>query len=157
MMVDDTIHIPSGYSYLQTHDFRLNEEHPPFIKVLSAIGLEHVRPELPFDSPGWSKAEEPGDPDDGTDTFCGDFFRRNADKFEQIIYWARVPVVFVPVVLAVFVWAFARNLFGDLAAILSVFFRSASRTSSPIPRLCKMMLHRPWLSWCSSWRCAGTS
>ena len=122
MMVDDTMHIPSGYSYLKTLDFRLNEEHPPFIKVLSAIGLEHVQPELPFDSDGWSKAEEPGDPDDGTNTFCGDFFHRNADKFEQMIYWGRLPVVLVPVLLAVVVWAFARILFGDLAAILSVFF-----------------------------------
>ena len=122
MMVDDTIHIPSGYSYLKTHDFRLNEEHPPFIKVLSAIGLEHVQPELPLDSDGWSQAEEPGDPNDGTDTFCGDFFHRNADKFEQIIYWARFPVIFVPVVLAIVVWLFTRTLFGDLAAVLSVFF-----------------------------------
>ena len=122
MMVDDTIHIPSGYSYLKTHDFRLNEEHPPFIKVLSAIGLERVQPELPLDSEGWSSAEEPGDPNDGTDTFCGEFFHRNADKFEQIIYWGRVPLVIVPLLLAIVVWAFARSLFGDFAAILSVFF-----------------------------------
>jgi hypothetical protein len=122
MMVDDTIHIPSGYSYLKTHDFRLNEEHPPFIKVLSAIGLEHVQPELPLDSEGWSKAEEPGDPNDGTDTFCGDFFHRNADKFEQIIYWARLPVIIVPVLLAITVWLFSRSLFGDFAAVVAVFF-----------------------------------
>jgi len=122
MMVDDTIHIPSGYSYLKTHDFRLNEEHPPFIKALSAIGTEHVQPELPLDSEGWTNAAEPGDPDDGTDTFCGDFFHRNADRFQQIIYWARLPVIFVPIVLTVVLWAFARSLFGDLAAILSVFF-----------------------------------
>lgn len=122
MLVDDTIHIPSGYSYLKTHDFRLNEEHPPFIKVLSAIGLEHVQPELPLDSEGWSKAEGLGDPDDGTDTFCRDFFHRNANKFEQIIYWARLPVIFVPVLLAIVVWIFAKSIFGDLAALLSVFF-----------------------------------
>ena len=45
MMVDDVIHIPSGYSYLKTHDFRLNQEHPPLLKVLSGIGLQHVRPD----------------------------------------------------------------------------------------------------------------
>ena len=122
MFIDDVIHIPSGYSYLKTHDFRLNEEHPPFIKMLSALGLEHVQPQLPLDSEGWSKAEEPGDTDDGTDTFCGDFFHRNADKFEQISYWARVPVIFVPVLLAVLVWAFTLTLFDDLTAILSAFF-----------------------------------
>src|SRR5690348_11506755 len=77
MMVDDAIHMPSGYSYLETHDFRLNQEHPPLLKMLSGLGLMHVRPELPLDSEGWEKAEEPGDPDDGTNTFCEDFFQRN--------------------------------------------------------------------------------
>src|SRR5206468_4322817 len=42
--------------------------------------------------------------------------------FLQIIYWARVPVVLVPVLLAIAVWTFTRSLFGDFAAILSVFF-----------------------------------
>lgn len=121
IFIDDVIHIPSGYSYLKTHDLRLNEEHPPFIKALSALGLEYVQPELPLDSEGWSKAEEPGDPDDGTDTFCGDFFHRNANKFEQITYWGRVPVIVVPVLLALVVWLFARSLFDDLTAILAAF------------------------------------
>src|SRR5438067_6546661 len=116
MMVDDVIHIPSGYSYLKTYDFRLNEEHPPLLKMLSGIGLEHVRPELPLDSKGWSKAKQPGDPKDGTDTFCRDFFQRNADKFEQIVYWGRVPVIVVPVLLGLVVWAFARSLFDDFTA-----------------------------------------
>src|SRR5690242_19317953 len=106
MMVDDTIHIPSGYSYLKTHDFRLNEEQPPFIKALSAIGTQHVQPELPLESQGWTQAAEPGDPDDGTNTFCGDFFHRNADRFQQINYWARLPVIVIPVILAVVIWAF---------------------------------------------------
>ncbi len=121
MMIDDVIHIPSGYSYLKTRDFRLNEEHPPFIKLLSAVGLTLVDPELPLDSKGWAKAEEPGDPDDGTNDFCLDFFQRNAAKFEQISYWGRVPVIFVPVLLAIVVWIFTRHLFGERAAILSAF------------------------------------
>src|SRR6476620_1366286 len=79
MMVDDAIHMPSGYSYIETHDFRLNQEHPPLLKMLSGLGLMHIRPELPLDSEGWKKAEESGDPADGTDTFCTDFFQRNRD------------------------------------------------------------------------------
>ena len=65
MMVDDGVHIPSGYSYVITNDFRLNQEHPPFIKILSGLGLFRVRPELPLNSEGWQKAEQPGDPEDG--------------------------------------------------------------------------------------------
>src|SRR6185369_15351718 len=119
LMIDDVIHIPSGYSYLKTHDFRLNQEHPPFIKLLSAIGLRQVDPQLPLDSEGWKKAQEPGDPDDGTNDFCGEFFQRNAAKFDEVIYWGRLPVIFVPVLLSLVVWLFARSLFGDLAALFS--------------------------------------
>ena len=121
MMVDDAIHIPSGYSYIETHDFRLNQEHPPLLKTLSGFGLMHLRPELPLDSEGWQKAEEPGDPDDGTNTFCLDFFQRNRDKYEQILFWGRAPVVIVPLLLAIAVWAFTRKLFDEITAFVAAF------------------------------------
>lgn len=73
------MHSPAVYSYVMTNDFRLNQEHPPFIKLLSRLGLLSVRPELPLDSEGWQKAEEPGDPDDGSASFEEDFFNRNAN------------------------------------------------------------------------------
>ena len=107
MMADDTVHIPSGYSYVITNDFRLNQEHPPFIKILSGLGLFRVRPELPLNSEGWQKAEQPGDPEDGTDSFSDDFFNRNAAKYEQITFWGRAPVIILPLLLALAVWAFS--------------------------------------------------
>ena len=121
MFIDDSMHIPAGYSYVMTNDFRLNQEHPPFIKLLSGMGLLLVRPELPFDSEGWQKAEEPGDPDDGTTTFEEDFFNRNASKYEQIIFWGRVPVMIVPLLLALAVWTFTKELYGEMTALLAVF------------------------------------
>ncbi len=43
---DETSHLPAGYSYLRWHDFRLNPEHPPFVKKLAALPLlwDHVWP-----------------------------------------------------------------------------------------------------------------
>ena len=43
---DETTHLPSGYSYLATGDFRLNPQHPPLIKLLSALPLLPLRPEM---------------------------------------------------------------------------------------------------------------
>ncbi|MDQ3819838.1 MAG: glycosyltransferase family 39 protein, partial [Acidobacteriota bacterium] len=121
LFVDDTMHIPAGYSYVMTNDFRLNQEHPPFIKILSGLGLIFVRPELPFDSEGWKSAEEPGDPDDGTTAFEEDFFNRNAGKYDQITFWGRAPVLIVPLLLALCVWSFTKELYGETTALLAVF------------------------------------
>src|SRR2546423_969430 len=119
LFVDDSQHIPAGYSYLVTRDFRLNQEHPPLIKLVSALGLIALKPQLPLDSPGWEKAAEPGDPDDGSSEFALAFFACNAERFAAIAFWGRVPVVVVPLLLAVAVWWFARTLFGELAGILA--------------------------------------
>lgn len=121
LMVDDAIHIPAGYSYLVTNDFRINQEHPPLAKLFSGLGLSLVRPELPLDSEGWQRAAVPGDAENGDELFSQEFFDRNASKYERIIFWGRAPMVIVPLLLALAVWAFARELFGDGAALLAVF------------------------------------
>lgn len=36
---DETAHLAAGYSYLVTHDYRLNPEHPPLAKMVAALPL----------------------------------------------------------------------------------------------------------------------
>src|SRR5438552_2955458 len=40
---DETSHLVAGYSYLITHDYRLNPEHPPLLKKLAALPLLTMR------------------------------------------------------------------------------------------------------------------
>src|ERR1700730_14917461 len=40
---DETSHLVAGYSYLIAHDYRLNPEHPPFLKKLAALPLLTMR------------------------------------------------------------------------------------------------------------------
>src|SRR5438067_12180214 len=40
---DETAHLVAGYSYLVTHDYRLNPEHPPLVKMLAALPLVGMR------------------------------------------------------------------------------------------------------------------
>src|SRR5215813_14508652 len=87
LFIDDSMHMPAGYSYLLTRDYRLNQEHPPLIKLLSGLGLWRLRPQFPFDSPGWQQAATPEDPQDGMTRIEEAFFERNAGQFERIAFW----------------------------------------------------------------------
>lgn len=121
LFIDDSMHMPAGYSYLLTHDYRLNQEHPPLIKLISGLGLWKPRPQFPFDSPGWQQAATPEDPDDGMTNIEEAFFDRNAGQFEQIAFWGRLPVLIVPLLLLLAVWWFTRELFGPVAGLIAAF------------------------------------
>ena len=40
---DETVHLVSGWSCLVTHDYRLNPEHPPLVKMIAALPLLGMR------------------------------------------------------------------------------------------------------------------
>jgi len=120
LFIDDSMHMPAGYSYLLTHDYRLNQEHPPLVKLLSGLGLWRVHPSFPFDSPGWQQAATPEDPQDGMTRIEEAFFDRNAQQFEQIAFYGRLPMLIIPLLLLFAIWWFTRQLFGPVAALVAV-------------------------------------
>lgn len=121
LFIDDSMHMPAGYSYLLTHDYRLNQEHPPLIKLLSGLGLWKLHPYFPFESPGWQQAAAPGDPEDGMVRIEEAFFESNAKQFEQIAFYGRLPVLIIPLLLLLAVWWITRRLFGPIPALIAVF------------------------------------
>jgi hypothetical protein len=121
LFIDDSMHIPAGYSYLLTHDYRLNQEHPPLIKLLSGLGVWHLHPHFPFESPGWTQATTPEDPEDGMVKIEEAFFETNAPQFEQLAWYGRLPVLVIPLLLLLAVWWFTRELFGPLPALIATF------------------------------------
>src|SRR2546428_13919599 len=54
---DEAVHLAAGYSYLKAADFRLNPEHPPLIKELSALPLLPLHLSFPW-GPLWEQSEE---------------------------------------------------------------------------------------------------
>jgi hypothetical protein len=99
----------------------LNQEHPPLIKLLSGLGLWELHPYFPFESPGWQQAATPGDPEDGMVRIEEAFFESNANQFEQIAFYGRLPVLVIPLLLLLGVWFLTRQLFGPLPALIAVF------------------------------------
>ncbi len=110
---DETPHLVAGYTYLKLGDFRLNPQHPPFAKELSALPLQLLSPVLDLTWPGWNSAAL----DEWT--FGGHFlFKNNAD---QLLFWARLPIVGLGLALCCLIFVWAQNWYGTRAALFALF------------------------------------
>jgi len=96
---DEVTHLPAGYSYLTTGDFRLNPQHPPLIKVLAALPLLALDLEPVDQVLGWKRAKEW--------MFGRRFLTTNRQPLARIVFWGRLPMVAVGLLLGggLFVWA----------------------------------------------------
>jgi hypothetical protein len=117
---DETTHLPSGYTYLATGEFRLNPQHPPLVKLLSALPLVALRPELDLEDPAWS--QEP--PDEWS---FGHRFLYGNDA-DRLLFWGRLPNVLLSLLMAFYIFRWARELFGPAAGLAALFLCAFSPT-----------------------------
>ncbi len=102
-------HVASGYSYLLTGDFRMNPASPPVPRMLAAFPLLFLKARAPLDHPSWKEGNSP--------VFAHQFFYVYNKDADQLIFWARIPILFLSALfgLAVFLWS--RKLFGDAGGL----------------------------------------
>ncbi len=108
---DEIIYAPSGYSYWKTGDFRLNPEHPPFLKLWLALPLlvEHVDVSA---VPGWAKKNE---------WLYGQRFVYDSGLApSSILFRSRMMVALLSALLAMGVWWTARHLGGDAPGLFAL-------------------------------------
>src|SRR6516162_5979414 len=87
---DEAVYLTGGYSYLATGDFRLNPEHPPFIKQLCALPV-YLWYRVPFE-PNPSLWEEAKTGEDRAQWWIGrDFVYGAAVSADQMLALARLP------------------------------------------------------------------
>jgi Dolichyl-phosphate-mannose-protein mannosyltransferase len=111
--IDEATHLAAGYSYLATRDFRLDPEHPSFIKELQALPL-FLMYRLPFNP-------NPQQWRDGDSYRIGqDFLYKSIMSADQMLAWSRLPNLFLGVLLVVLIGWWAYRLWGSLAAILAM-------------------------------------
>src|SRR3989338_4006432 len=106
--VDEITHLPSGYSYLKTGEIKLNPQHPPLMKMLAALPLLFLY--LKFD---------PNDPNlVGPEIrewkFGQDFLFNNG--IDRLIFWGRIPMILISVLLGWYIYRWGRDLFGTTIA-----------------------------------------
>jgi len=127
-IVDEVAHLPAGYSYIVKQDMRLNPEHPPLIKDLAGgavwfwskiSGQKIVFPE---NLTSWTR-----DINSQWD-FGFKFMYDYGNDADQMLFWGRLPMLLILLVLGIYLFKWARELFGPAAALLALFLYSFSPT-----------------------------
>jgi hypothetical protein len=116
---DEVTHLPAGYTYLTWHDFRLNPEHPPLTKALAAMPLllfDNVS--VSRDSEAWRRAVlQPT----LQWRFGHDFlYSTPGNDADRLLAHARLAMVALASLLSILLWAWSRELWGDVAAAATV-------------------------------------
>jgi len=123
LTMDERPHLSAGYSYLTQKDMRLNPEHPPLLKDLAAIPLLFIGDiNFPSEISAW-KDEVNSQWDFGTI-----FFYNSGNPAEKMIFWGRIPMVILLIVLGFYVFKWTRKLIGNKGALLSLFLFTFSPT-----------------------------
>src|SRR3989344_8417756 len=129
---DERIHLPAGYSYLTQQDMRINPEHPPLVKDLSALPLLFMKINFPYQSRGWDTpltADSSRTPAWQTDVgFGNDLLYYSGNDAQKMMRLGRIPIVLIGVLLGFYLWKFTKELWGNTAGILALIFYSLSPT-----------------------------
>ncbi len=110
---DEVTHLPAGYTYVRTGDFRLNMQHPPLIKMLAGLPLLALDLKPVEGSPGWPKGREW--------MFGKDFLTNNRVPMPRIVFFGRLPMVGVGLLLGALLFCWARELWGYWPAVFVLF------------------------------------
>lgn len=110
---DETVHIPAGYAYWTRHDFAPNNEHPPLAKLWATLPWLILNPPEPPVAP----AETPAKRTINTGRY---FWQLNVGRMDQLLFWARVPMVLLTLALGGLIFACGRRLFGARAGLLAL-------------------------------------
>jgi len=113
MTFDEPTHLLAGYSYLKTGDFSLLWQHPPLIEVICATPLLLLQPKLPTHYQDDRSYEH-------------DFFYESNNNADQLVFWGRIPIVFLSLLLGFTMFRWASELYGIEAGLFSLFLYAFS-------------------------------
>lgn len=128
---DEGTHIASGYTILTRHDFRFDADHPPLFKMLFALPVVLLHPNLPVgDEQIWATAAP---------TFNYSFmpvlewsgrwiFATPGNDADLIAFLGRMAAVATSTALVGLIYWFARRYIGYRFALLSLLFVSTNPT-----------------------------
>jgi len=112
--VDEAIHIAAGVSYWQKRDFRMNEEHPPLIKLIAALPVLMLHPHVPYTDVSWSDTQQWD--------FGWRFLYASGNNADTILFAARMPMIALTLLFAFLLYLWGKKIGGDLAGIFTLAF-----------------------------------
>ncbi|PIP17302.1 MAG: hypothetical protein COX44_00615 [Candidatus Portnoybacteria bacterium CG23_combo_of_CG06-09_8_20_14_all_37_13] len=117
---DELPHIVAGYSYLTKQDYRLNPEHPPLLKELSALPLLLIKPNFPDNHACWTN--------EANGQWClGDMFLYQiGNDADKIIFWSRMPIIILMILLGIYLFKWTSELWGARTGLFALALYSFS-------------------------------
>jgi Dolichyl-phosphate-mannose-protein mannosyltransferase len=108
---DEAHHLYDGYNILTTHDYRVNAEVPPLVKVTAALPLLPLHPSPPVHQ--------------GSSHTDNAFLDGRAFVFsnggDRLLFPARIACMLFSLLTALLIYASGRKLFGTMAGICALF------------------------------------
>lgn len=122
LTTDEGIHLFAGYTYLTKNDFRLDPEHPPLLKEISALPLLFYKDlKVPIDGL-WDKAGNfYYDSWQEARLLSNNFLFDQGNDTAKIIFWGRFPFIILTLILGLITYLWAQNLYGQKAGIFGAF------------------------------------
>lgn len=122
-IMDELAHIPAGYSYISQLDYRLNPEHPPLAKALAGLSARiFMNPTFPTNTEHWQTAVN-------HQWDMGSLFLyQSGNDADQLIFWSRLPLVLMTVLLGVLIYWWTKRRFGPRVALMTLLFYAFSPT-----------------------------
>ncbi len=113
---DEPAHLPAGYSYIVTGDFRMNPEHPPLTKLIAGAPLLLLDVKDPRDMKNWDSRD--------SYMFGNEFLYHSGQDADMILFAGRIPMVVLSLLLGLLVYAWAREMSGPGAGAFALFLYS---------------------------------
>lgn len=110
---DEITHLPSGYSYWKTGFINLNPQHPPLVKLIASFPLLFM--DLKFDE----KDPNLFGPLKDEWKFGSNFLFSN--DVDRLFFWGRMPVMLLSLLLGLYIFKWASEMFSVKAGILALF------------------------------------
>ncbi|MHC4329548.1 MAG: ArnT family glycosyltransferase, partial [Planctomycetota bacterium] len=110
--VDEIMYIAAGYYHLKTGDFHLNMTNPPLMKMVPALPLLLLNPQLPpasKDLADWNLIQQW--------QYARTFLYDNHVDADTLLFAARLPIVLIGLLLGFFLFRWARELYGDIPVL----------------------------------------
>lgn len=111
-IIDEGVHLMSGFSYLKTGIYNMNREHPPLLKLLAGVPLLFTSTQLYTTDPAWTSADQWA--------FTPHFLYNNIFDAESMLLLGRLPIMLISLILGWFIFVWSKKLFGSLAGLFSL-------------------------------------
>jgi hypothetical protein len=122
---DEPPHIAAGMSYVGTHIFNANLQHPPLLKEMSALSLLMAGMRWPSSADAEKVTHDPTG-DQMAWSVGVDIIARNGAN--RTIFWARLPFFLLGGLLGALIYIWGRELVGPTAALGALFLYALDPT-----------------------------